>query len=351
MNHPDAIDALAVRDEPSAITEWTPSFVRSVDDQLAMLAERDRFYSNVLKSGTHYGVIPGTLKPTLYKPGAEALLSAMGLGKRTGDEHPPVVDFTGAEHGGEPFIMYTRYCSIYRQTGPTENDRIEIARLSGACNSWEPNYRYRNLSRVCPQCGKEAIIKGKEEYGGGWVCFKKKDGCGAKFRDGDASIEGQNVGKVTNEDVAELQNTIIKMADKRALVAATLVATGCSDIFTQDVEDMPRTMAAQGAPRNVTPPSQPRAAAPPVESAEQVEKRKAEGIRRLHIWARQNGVNIDAPDSPYRRILLEDFPDTFSDPAVEVSSKALTLPQLQRFSLSLQAFVKDVRAREAASHE
>jgi hypothetical protein len=34
---------------------------------------------------------------------------------------------------------------------------------------------------VCPKCGAAAIIKGKAEYGGGWVCFKKKGGCGAKF--------------------------------------------------------------------------------------------------------------------------------------------------------------------------
>ena len=34
----------------------------------------------------------------------------------------------------------------------------------------------------CPSCGKAgAIIKGKDEYGGGWVCFIKKKGCGAKF--------------------------------------------------------------------------------------------------------------------------------------------------------------------------
>jgi hypothetical protein len=34
----------------------------------------------------------------------------------------------------------------------------------------------------CPKCGKDAIIKGKEEYGGGYLCFKKKGGCGAKFK-------------------------------------------------------------------------------------------------------------------------------------------------------------------------
>jgi hypothetical protein len=36
---------------------------------------------------------------------------------------------------------------------------------------------------ACPNCGKDAVIKGKPEYGGGWVCYSKKGGCGAKFTD------------------------------------------------------------------------------------------------------------------------------------------------------------------------
>ena len=244
----DAIDAehtaLVVQEEAAMSPQWTPSFVRTVDDQIAMLAERDRFYRNVLKPDTHYGIIPGTQKPSLWKPGAEALLSAMALHAETGNESEPVVDVTGKDHDGEPFVQYIRWCRIYRQTGPQIQDRIEIAKLTGACNSWEPKYRYRDSQRVCPACGVPAIIKGKAEYGGGWVCFKKKNGCNAKFNDGDPTIEGQNQGKIANPDVLELQNTILKMADKRALIAATLVATGCSDIFTQDVEDMPATMGA-----------------------------------------------------------------------------------------------------------
>lgn len=36
----------------------------------------------------------------------------------------------------------------------------------------------------------------------------------------------------------DIQNTLYKMACKRAHVMATIAATGCSDIFTQDLEDM-----------------------------------------------------------------------------------------------------------------
>src|ERR1019366_4062338 len=92
--------------------------------------------------------------------------------------------------------------------------------------------------RMCPTCGKTGtVIKGKQEYGGGWLCFAKKGGCGAKFPFNDKRIQDQNVGDVPNPDIADLVNTLEKMADKRALVAATLLATGCSDIFTPDLED------------------------------------------------------------------------------------------------------------------
>jgi hypothetical protein len=95
-----------------------------------------------------------------------------------------------------------------------------------------------------------AIIKGKEEYGGGWVCFKRKDGCGAKFPDGDKSIESQVVGDVDNSDLPDLWNTIIKMARKRAIVDAVLLVTGASALFTQDVADdeKPEPESVEGPP-------------------------------------------------------------------------------------------------------
>lgn len=43
----------------------------------------------------------------------------------------------------------------------------------------------RASSIICPNCQKPAIIKSKF---GGWVCFDKKGGCGAKFADNDPSM-------------------------------------------------------------------------------------------------------------------------------------------------------------------
>lgn len=37
---------------------------------------------------------------------------------------------------------------------------------------------------ACPKCGhNRAVIEGKPEFGGGWLCFRKKDGCGHNWHD------------------------------------------------------------------------------------------------------------------------------------------------------------------------
>jgi hypothetical protein len=102
----------------------------------------------------------------------------------------------------------------------------------------ESKYRWRSAARKCPSCGKETIIKGKEEYGGGFVCFGKKGGCGAKFKDDDPAIIEQPSGKIENTDIADTCNTVIKMSKKRAYVDAVITACAASDIFTQDAEDL-----------------------------------------------------------------------------------------------------------------
>ena len=203
--------------------------VVSVKDALAAYQAKKDLIDGIMKSAVDYGVIPGSSKPTLLKAGAEKATSFFGLNPRFVDAEV-VNDWTGEQHGGEPFFFYRRTCNLWRGD-------VLVASAGGSCNSWEKKYRYRSGERICPQCGKPTIIKGKVEYGGGWLCFSKKGGCGAKFPDDAPEITKQEVGQVKNPDVADLVNTILKMADKRALVAATLIATGLSEYFTQDIDD------------------------------------------------------------------------------------------------------------------
>jgi hypothetical protein len=201
----------------------------TVEQAVQRKQQINEFISSVMVDGEDYGKMPATAKKVLLKPGAEKLCSIFGLAPRYIIESE-AEDWIGDLHAGEPFFNYRYRCQLYR------GDRF-MGEAIGSCNSWESKYRYRQTARACPTCAGEFIIQGKAEYGGGWLCFKKKGGCGAKFAQDDERITSQQIGKVVNPDVADLVNTLQKMAQKRALVAAVLVVTNCSDAFTQDLED------------------------------------------------------------------------------------------------------------------
>ena len=188
----------------------------------------------VMTPGVHYGLIPGVKNPSLFKPGAEAINVALRLA--------PHYDSEKIWHEDGHLTVVAK-CTLKHI--PTD---LTIATGEGLCTTKENRYAYRQGERVCPACGEPAIIKGKAEYGGGWVCFKKKGGCGTKYDDDDTAITSQDVGKIANPDIADLYNTVLKMADKRALVAAVLNGTAASDVFTQDVEDLGSGAAGVGSP-------------------------------------------------------------------------------------------------------
>src|SRR5438270_6977750 len=193
----------------------------SIESAVERYQQVTEFVSRVLRNDVDYGVIPGTEKRTLLKPGAEKLTTFFGLSTRF---HllERIEDWTGEAHGGEPFFYYLYRCRLLRGD-------VLIAESDASCNSRETKYRWREAQRACPACGQAAIIKGREEYGAGWVCFRKRGGCGAKYTDGDQTIEGQQTGRVFNPDIADQVNTIQKMAQKRSLVAAVLIAVNASE--------------------------------------------------------------------------------------------------------------------------
>lgn len=182
--------------------------------------------NDVFRDGHDFGIIPGTGdKPTLLQPGMEKLMRALKL-------RPEYVEKSRVEDFDSGVIFYRYECRLVEyETG------LCVSTAIGSANSRESKWRYRNADRVCPNCGKGTIIKGKAEYGGGWLCFAKKGGCGSKFKDGDPAIEAQAVGKVENPDIFDQMNTIDKVAQKRALGSAIKGAANVSEFFTVDLED------------------------------------------------------------------------------------------------------------------
>ena len=184
--------------------------------------------------GEDYGVIPGTKKPTLLKPGAEKICNAYGL--------VPTFEETWIDGDGvtAPHLRVRMKCLLHRgdATGPVIGEGV------GAANSWERKHRYRRGERTCPTCGVEgAILRSKiadDQTGDkGWFCWAKRGGCGANFVSTAEEIVGQEVGDVENKDPFDVENTLLKMAKKRSHVDATLTATATSGLFSQDLEDLP----------------------------------------------------------------------------------------------------------------
>ena len=194
---------------------------------------------NAMVENVDYGKVPGTGKDCLLKPGAEKLGVLFQLDIQIENEK---------HFDGQHLTVSSKAVAYHAPTG---------ARLGfgeGMCSTYESKYAYRQPKRICPKCGEEAVIKGKDEYGGGWLCWKKKDGCGAKFPDGDQSIEGQSLERVDNPDLPDTWNTVVKMAEKRARVDVVLAVTGASAIFTQDIEDqIERSESSQTSPESSSP--------------------------------------------------------------------------------------------------
>lgn len=219
---------VAPQEKPGALSVQKRLKVDDVIEQMKLVEE---VLTRAMVEDQDFGKIPGCgPKPTLLKPGAEKLLVLFRLAPR----------FTLQEKDlGEGHREIRAVCDLYHiATGEWYGQGI------GSCSTLEAKYRWRMAKIACPKCGQETVIKGREEYGGGWLCYAKKGGCGAKWQDGDAAIEKQERGVVENPDVADQYNTVLKMAQKRAQVAAVLTATSASAIFTQDVEDMPQAEAA-----------------------------------------------------------------------------------------------------------
>jgi len=202
--------------------ESKPLTAKDIQGQVALIQE---VMKGVMKDKEHYGVIPGCGdKPALLKPGAEKLNLTFRMAP---DPETEIIDM------GNGHREYRVKCILRSiETG------LFLGAGVGSASTMETKWRFRKGEQKCPKCGKEAIIKGKQEYGGGWLCFKKKGGCGEKFKDGDPSIENQEMGRVEYENPADYYNTCWKMAKKRSLVDGVLTVTAASDIFTQDVEEM-----------------------------------------------------------------------------------------------------------------
>jgi hypothetical protein len=238
----------------NAITSIIPA--QQVQRLKAQLETVKVIRREVLAENIDFGVIPGTNKPTLLKPGAEKILNVLRL--------RPHYDALDKELNMESgFILYRYRCVVSEvDTG------LEIGESIGSCNSFEKKYRYRWMPEhdVPSHLDKSTLVSrtsAVEEFD---FAVDKKETTGKygkpasywqQFDDAIANGTAIKVQKTTrngprsawriettmyqvpNPEIWDQLNTIDKMAQKRALVSAVLQAANVSDYFTVDIEDMP----------------------------------------------------------------------------------------------------------------
>lgn len=160
--------------------------------------------SAVMKKDTHYGVIPGCKQPSLYKPGSEVLLTTFRI-----SVVPEVEDLSTPDERR----YRVRAKGVHIQTGAVVGVGI------GECSSMEEKYKWRKASDAEWNATPEDRRRIKH---------------------------GQYVTKQVRTEIADVSNTVLKMAKKRAQIDMTLTALAASDCFTQDVEDLPEEYLDRG---------------------------------------------------------------------------------------------------------
>jgi len=190
------VNSLSIIDQGDMV-----SFKKTIEK----IAQWQNLVQTNLKEGKDYGTIPGTSKPTLYKSGAEKIIM-LGKLRSTFD----ILDET--KDWENEFFQFEIRWNLWV-------GEVIIAQGVGLCSSKEDKYRYRwvNENRLSNNVNKDSLP------------YRVKSGKYGEYKQY----------RVENEDICSIANTILKMAKKRAEIDAALLVGSLSELFTQDVEDLP----------------------------------------------------------------------------------------------------------------
>lgn len=221
------------------VQAWTPSEVMNQVRAIQQLMK------DGMQSDEHYGIIPGTnsKKPSLLKAGAEKLCLMFRLAPRFEIKERDL----GQGHKDIQVI-----CTLtHINTGAFWGQGV------ASCSTMESKYRYRSGAGASTGIQVPKAFWDLRRVGKGPEAMELIGGKGYTTTKGDDGLWyiAEKIDKTENPDIADVYNTVLKIAKKRALVDATLTATAASDIFTQDLDPedaptakLPETKSAEVIP-------------------------------------------------------------------------------------------------------
>jgi hypothetical protein len=209
------MDELVVREQPQEFSIVPVAQLKARIDAIHRLVE------SAMQEHVHYGSVTGEGgKKSLWKPGAEQICAMFRIAVRYETE-----DLSRGD-----VIHYRVKCIGYSVAGELLGEGM------GEASTAEEKYRWR--AAICD-----------EEYDNTPETHRR-----IKYNRGKQGSFYTK--KQIKTEAADSANTILKMAAKRAHVAMTLTVAGCSDFFSQDLDD-DDTPAAQAGDDEPPPPRQP----------------------------------------------------------------------------------------------
>ncbi|WP_103029988.1 hypothetical protein [Salinibacter altiplanensis] len=207
--------------------------------------------SGLMQEGTHYDDITGDGRNSLLQPGAEKLCFAFKFAPSFDVERR---DYAPEEvpNADQPVEGHREYFVNCELTHRPSGQYVGSGR--GSCSTLESKYRYRKVEEETDvpipgdfwdsydkdqgeNMGDADFTLLEDELVNNGISIPEDGEAGVtKNDDGDWRITVKVEGE--NPDIADLYNTVLKMAEKRALVNAVKRSTAASDIFTQDTEDL-----------------------------------------------------------------------------------------------------------------
>lgn len=187
---------LAHLDQPAALDRGV---MRGAEVKARLDAILD-IVNHAMKEGLDYGKVPGTDKPSLWQAGADKLCVAFQIA--------PKIRTTDDIGDGQTKAYRVVVVGVHQSSG------LELGEGAGECSSAEEKYAFRysvheNEWNATPEDRKR-------------LKFKR---------------DGKTIQQILTNP-ADVANTVLKMAVKRAKIAMVLAVTGAAAIFTQDVEDL-----------------------------------------------------------------------------------------------------------------
>jgi hypothetical protein len=184
------------------LVEYKPLAPMTADEVQNQVIVIKQIMQKIMIKDVHYGQIPGTKGNALWKPGSDTLLSAFHIAV-----DPEIEDLSTYNE-----IRYRIKCR-----GLAMGSGTLVGIGIGECSSNEEKYKWRKASEK--EFNRTSNDQRRVKFGKVWNDNQR------------CMVEGE-INQVRAEP-ADIANTVLKMAKKRAQVDLTLTALAAGDVFDQ----------------------------------------------------------------------------------------------------------------------